>query len=111
MTMLVGNNNVGGGWQCLCEWLGRGAVGCLGVAEEGFEAVVHVGLDVAVEEGEAGLVGGEVYGGAAVEGDDYGVLDDAGGGGSVVIDQLELVAVQVEGVGVVGEVAEDEAVA
>ena len=32
----------------------------LGVAEEGFEAVVHVWLDVAVEEGEAGLVGGEL---------------------------------------------------
>ena len=30
-----------------------------GVAEEGFEAVVHVGLDVAVEEGEAELVGSE----------------------------------------------------
>ena len=37
-----------------------------GVAEEGFEAVVHVGLDVAVEEGEAGLVGGELDGGAAI---------------------------------------------
>jgi hypothetical protein len=30
-----------------------------GVAEEGFEAEVHVLLDVAVEESEAGLVGGE----------------------------------------------------
>ncbi len=77
-----------------------------GVAEEGFEAVVHVGLDVAVEEGEAGLVGGEVYGGAAVEGDDYGVLDDAGGGFAVEVDELELVAVEMEGVGVVGAVAE-----
>ena len=82
-----------------------------GVAEEGFEAVVHVGLDVAVEEGEAGLVGGEVDGGAAVEGDDDGVLDDAGGGFAVEVDELELVAVEVEGVGVVGAVAEDEAVA
>ncbi len=51
--------------------------GVSGVAEEGFETVIHVLLDVAVEEGEAGLVGGEVYGGAAVIGDDYGVLDDA----------------------------------
>ena len=38
------------------------------VAEEGFEAVVHVGLDVAVEEGEAGLVGGELRGGYYIAG-------------------------------------------
>jgi len=36
-------------------------------------------LDVAVEEREAGLIGGEVDDGAAVVGDDYGVLVDAGG--------------------------------
>ena len=57
-----------------------------GVAEEGFEAVVHMGLHVAVEECEAGLVGGEAYGGAAVEGDYYCVLDDAGGGFAVEVD-------------------------
>lgn len=34
-------------------------------------------LDVAVEEGEAGLVGGEVYGGATVVGDHDGVFDEA----------------------------------
>ena len=50
-----------------------------GVTEECFESVVHVLLDVAVEEGEAGLVGGEVDDGAAEVGDYYGVLDDAGG--------------------------------
>ena len=82
-----------------------------GVAEEGFEAVVHVLLDVAVEEGEAGLVGGEVDDGAAVVGDDDGVLDDAGGFLAVDLDQLPQVAVQVQGVGVVGAVAEDEPVA
>ena len=49
----------------------------LGVAEEGFETVVHVLLDVAVKQGETGLIGGEVHGGAAVIGDDYRVLDDA----------------------------------
>jgi hypothetical protein len=30
---------------------------------------------VAVEEGQAGLVGGEVYGGAALVGGDYRILD------------------------------------
>ena len=68
------------------------------VAEEGFKAVVHVGLDVAVEEGEAGLVGGELDGGAAVEGHDDGVLDEAAGGLAVEVDEFELVAMQVHGV-------------
>ena len=56
------------------------------IAEEGFEAVVHVGLDVAVEEGEAGLVGGKLDGRAAVKWDDDDVLDDAGGGLAVEVD-------------------------
>jgi hypothetical protein len=54
-----------------------------------------VGLDVAVEEGEAGLVGGELDGGAAVEGHDDGVLDEAAGGLAVEVDEFELVAMQV----------------
>jgi len=53
-----------------------------------------VGLDVAVEEGEAGLVGGELDGGAAVEGHDDGVLDEAAGGLAVEVDEFELVAMQ-----------------
>ena len=69
-----------------------------------------MGLDVAVEEGQAGLVGGELDGGAAVEGDDHGVFDDAGGGLAVDIDEFPLVTVQVEGVGVVGAVVKGEAV-
>ena len=97
--------NVVVGFFLLCE------SSASSVAEEGFEAVVHVLLDVAVEEGEAGLVGGEVDDGAAVVGDDDGVLDDAGGFGSVDFDEFELVAVQMEGMGVVGAVAKDEAVA
>ena len=68
-------------------------------------------LDVAVEEGEAGLVGGEVDAGSAVVGDDYGVLDDAGGLVAVDLGEFELVTVEMHGVGVVGAVAEDEAVA
>ena len=50
-----------------------------GVTKECFEAVVHMLLDVAVKEGEAGLIGGEVDDGAAVVRNDYCVLDDAGG--------------------------------
>ena len=44
----------------------RPIAGGSGVAEEGFEAAIHVLLDV--EEGEAWLVGGEVDGGASVVG-------------------------------------------
>src|SRR5690349_25140544 len=82
-----------------------------GVAEEGFEAVVHVLLDVTVKEGEAGLVGGEIHGGAAVIGDDYGVLDDTGSLFAVDIDDFETVAMEVKRVSVVGLIAEDDAVA
>jgi hypothetical protein len=60
------------------------------VTEESFEAEVHVVLDVAVEEAEAGLVRGELDGGAAIEGDHYGVLDQARCGLAVNVDQLEL---------------------
>src|SRR3984893_7700566 len=82
-----------------------------GVAEECFEAVVHVLLDVAVEEGEAGLIGGEVDDGAPVVRDDYRVLDDAGGFLSVDLGQFPQVPVQVHGVGVVSAVTHDEPVA
>src|SRR6266436_5975065 len=82
-----------------------------GVTEECFEAVVHVLLDVAVEEGEAGLIGGEVDDGAAEVGDDYCVLDDAGGLLSVDLGELPQMAVEVHGVGVVGAIAHDEPVA
>ena len=68
-------------------------------------------LDVAVEERQAGLVGGEVYYGAAVIGDDHRVLYDAGGLLAVDFDQLPPVAVEMQGVGVVGAVAEGEPVA
>ena len=44
------------------------------------------------------LVGGELDGGAAVEGHDDGVLDEAAGGLAVEVDEFELVAMQVHGV-------------
>lgn len=54
--------------------------GRLAIAEEGLEAVIHVGLDVAVEEGKAGLIGGEFDRSAAVKGHDDGVFYQAGRG-------------------------------
>jgi hypothetical protein len=85
-------------WNCAAVWLA--------IAEQGFKSVIHVGLDVAVEQAEAGLVGGEFDGGTAIEQDDYRVLDEAGRGFSVEVYEFELVAVQMQRVGVVGAVAE-----
>ena len=57
--------------MCLATQIGRGPMRVarvrigLAIAEESLAAIVHVVLDVAVEEGEAGLVGGELDGGAA----------------------------------------------
>jgi hypothetical protein len=63
--------------RCQPEGVALQVITLLGVAEEGLEAVIHVLLDVAVKQSEAGLIGGEVDGGAAEIGDDYRVLDDA----------------------------------
>ena len=68
-------------------------------------------LDVAVEEGEAGLISREVDAGSAIVGDDNGVLDDAGSFAAVDLGEFELVTVEMHGVGVVGAVAKDEPVA
>ncbi len=49
------------------------------VVEQGHEAEVHVELLVAVEEGEAGIVGDEVDLDFLVAADHDDVFDDAGG--------------------------------
>src|SRR5271156_3102404 len=67
-------------------------------------------LDVAMKQGETGLVRSEVDTGASVIRDDDGVFDDAGGLDAIDLGEFELMTVQMHGVGVVGAVAEDEAV-
>lgn len=62
-------------------------------AEEGFEAIVHVLLYVAVEERKTGLFCGEVDDGATVVGDDHRVLDEASHLLAIHLDQFPLVAV------------------
>jgi hypothetical protein len=83
----------------------------LRIAEESFEAVVHVLLDVAMEEGETRLIGSEVDDGAAVVGHNHSVFDEAGGG--FVVDRAELpqVPMHVHGVRIIGPVTHHEAVA
>jgi len=82
-----------------------------GVAEEGLEAEVHMLLDVAVEEGGAGLVGDKINSGAAVEGHDDRILNNTAGGLAVEVHELEEVAVEMEGMGIVCAIAENEAMA
>ena len=83
-----------------------------GGAEEGLEAVVHMLLNVAVKEGEAELIGGEVDGGSTVVGNDHGVLNDAGGFFTIDLGEFPEVAVQmhVDGHRRFG-IAENEAIA
>src|SRR6185312_12461342 len=57
--------------------------------QQGFEAVVHVQLDVAVEQRGAGLVGGEIHRGTTVGGHDDRVLEDARGHAAVDLGDLE----------------------
>ena len=63
-----------------------------------------------MEEGEAGLVGGEVDGDASVVRNDHRILYDSGGLLSVDLGQLPQMPVQVHGVGVVGAIAHHEPV-
>ena len=68
-----------------------------GAVQQDHESVVHVELLVAVEQGQSGLIGGEVEveGLVAAEHDD--VLAQAAGGGAGDVGDLEGVAVQMEG--------------
>ena len=83
----------------------------LRIAEESFEAVVHVLLDVAMEESETRLIGSEVDDGATVVGHNHSVLDEAGGGFVVDRPNLPQVPMHVHGVRIIGAVAHHEAVA
>ena len=67
-------------------------------------------LDVAVEEGQARLIGGEVDDGSPVVGNDDCVLDDAGSLLPVDFGEFPEMAVKVHGVGVIGAIAHDEPV-
>ena len=66
---------------------------------------------MAVEEGEAGVVGGEVDLDLLVAADHDDVFDDAGGGDASEVGQFEAVAMEMDGVDVVAGVAHVDAVA
>ncbi len=87
------------------------AVGWLNIVEEGHETEVHVDLLVAVEEGEAGVVGDEIDLGFLIAADHDDIFDDAGGGLAGDLCEFEAVAVKVDGVDVVAGVAHADAVA
>ena len=62
-------------------------------------------LNVAVKQGQARLVGDKVHHGPAIIRNHYRVFYDAARFGAVHFYQLELVAMQMEGMGVIGAVA------
>ena len=67
-------------------------------------------LNVAMKQGETGLVRSEIDARASVIGHDDSVFDDAGGLDAIDLSEFELMTMQMHGMGVVGAVAEDEAV-
>lgn len=83
----------------------------LDIVEEAHEAEVHVELLMAVEEGEAGIVGDEIDFGLLVAAEHDDIFADAGGGDAGDLCEFEGVAMEMDGVNVVALVAEAEAVA
>ena len=67
--------------------------------EEHHEAIVHVVLLVAVEEGVAGVVGGELDVDLLIGGDEDDVFKDAGGVGAAEAAKFEDVAMEMDGGG------------
>ena len=85
-------------------------MGELGVGEQGHEAKVHVELLVAVEEGEAAIVGEEFDFSFLVAAEHDDIFEDAGGGDTGDADEFKTVAMKMDGMDVVALVAEAEAV-
>ncbi len=89
--------------------VGRFADPCrLGIPEQRLESIVHVLLNVAVEEREPRLVGREINHGATEIGHNHRVLHDPCRLLSVDFDQFPQVPVQMHGMRVVGAVAHRE---
>src|SRR5579864_4441725 len=83
---------------------------CLDVIEQGHKAKVHVQLLMAVEQGQPGIVGGEVYINLLVAADHYDILDHAGGGLSRQLCKFKTVPVKMDGMNVVAGVAHAKAI-
>ena len=90
---------------------GGGAPRALRVPEERHESEVHVQLLVAVKERQARIVGEEVELELLEPPKHHDILHDAGGRFARDTSQLEAVTVQVQRVGVVALIVEDQAVA
>src|SRR3569833_1428579 len=81
------------------------------IAEQCFEPVVHVSLDMAVKQTQARLVGQEVDARPAVQGNHYSVFHDATGGLPVHVDELEEMTMQMNRMRVIRSIAEVEPIA
>src|ERR1700722_5864978 len=80
------------------------------IAKQSFESVVHVLLDVAVKQGQPGLIRGEIHNGSAVVGNHDRILQDASRLLAVDLRQLPQVPVKMHGMRVIGAIAHDQAV-
>ena len=78
------------------------------VAKQCFKSVVHVLLNVTVEEREAGLIGGEIDDCPAIVRDYYRVFDDSGSFRPIDLDQFPKVTVQVHRMGIICAIAHDQ---
>ena len=87
------------------------AVRYLGVAEQRFEAKIHVLLNMAVKQREARLIGDHIHGGASKCGNDYRVLHNTGGRLAIELDDLEQMPVHVHWVRIVSAIVKHEPVA
>ena len=81
-----------------------------GIGQQGHKAEVHVKLLVAVQEGEAGIVGQELDFSFLVATEHDDIFEDASGGDPGNADKFEAVAMQMDGVDVIALVAEVKAV-
>ena len=86
-------------------------IAALAVAKQRLESKVHVLLDMAVKQREAWLVGHQVHHGPAKCGNDHRVLQDAGSGLAVELDEFEQVPVEVQWVRIVTAIVKHQPVA
>src|SRR5256885_16585902 len=82
----------------------------LGVTEKSFEAVVHVVLDMAVEQSQPRLVSNKIYGGAAEIRHHHRIFDQTVGPFPVELNEFRLMAMEMHRVGIIRAIAIDETV-
>ena len=81
------------------------------VTKQRFEAVVHMLLNMAMKQREAGLIGRKVHNGTPIIRNHNRILNNSGSFLSIDLSQFETVPVKMHGMSVVGTVAHNQPVA